>query len=83
MAQNWFAGEASRIEPLRELTVPPRRQFDDEADLVGAVMEATPTVTVGTVTVGPRAGASESASRAANANRSGAGDGADSRGVGG
>ena len=41
MAQNWFAGEASRIDPLRELTVLPRRRFDDEAGLVGAVMEAT------------------------------------------
>ena len=32
-----------------------RRQLDDEAGLVGAVMEATPALTVGTVTVGPHA----------------------------
>jgi Winged helix DNA-binding domain len=46
---------AITVEPLRELTAPQRRQLDDEADLVGAVMEATPTLTVGTVTVGPHA----------------------------
>jgi hypothetical protein len=40
---------------LRELTAPQRRQLDDEASLVGAVMEATTTLTVGTVTVGPHA----------------------------
>jgi hypothetical protein len=43
------------VEPLRELTAPQRRQLDDEAGLVGAVMQATPTLTVGTVTVGPHA----------------------------
>ncbi|MGH3176835.1 MAG: hypothetical protein ACRDPF_23590, partial [Streptosporangiaceae bacterium] len=32
-----------------------RRDLDDEATLVGGVMEATPTVTVGPVTVGPHA----------------------------
>jgi hypothetical protein len=53
-AQNWLADEASRVEPLREPTVPPRRQLD-EADLEGAVMDATPTLTAGTVTVGPHA----------------------------
>ena len=46
---------AITIEPLSELTAPQRRQLDDEVDLVGAVMEATPTLTVGTVTVGPHA----------------------------
>jgi hypothetical protein len=46
---------AITVEPLRELTAPQRRQLGDEADLVGAVMEATPTLTVGTVTVGPHA----------------------------
>jgi hypothetical protein len=55
MAQNWLADEASQAEPLREPTVPPRRQLDDEADLEGAVMHATPTLTAGTVTAGPHA----------------------------
>jgi hypothetical protein len=32
-----------------------RRELDDEVSLVGAVMEATPTLTVGPVTVGPHA----------------------------
>ena len=45
---------AITVEPLRELTPPQRRgQLHDEADLVGAVMEATATLTVGTVTAGP------------------------------
>jgi len=43
------------VEPLRELTGPQRRQLDDEAGLVGAVMEATAELTVGTVTVGAHA----------------------------
>ena len=46
---------AITVEPLRELTAPQRRQLADEADLVGAVMEATPTLTLGTVSVGPHA----------------------------
>jgi hypothetical protein len=43
------------VEPLRELTPRQRRQLDDEVDLVGAVMEARPTLTVGTVTAGAHA----------------------------
>jgi hypothetical protein len=43
------------VEPLRELTAPQRRQLDDEASLVAAVMEATATLTVGTVAAGPHA----------------------------
>jgi hypothetical protein len=43
------------VEPLRELTATHRRQLDDEVELVGAVMEAKPTLTVGSVTVGPHA----------------------------
>jgi Winged helix DNA-binding domain len=43
------------VEPLRELTSPQRRQLDDEASLVAAVMEAAATLTVGTVTAGPHA----------------------------
>ena len=46
---------AITVEPLRNLTAAHRRQLDDEVELVGAVMEATPTLTVGTVTVGPHA----------------------------
>jgi len=54
MAQNWLGDDVSQVEPLREPTVPPRRQLD-EADLRGAVMGATPTLTAGTVTAGPHA----------------------------
>jgi hypothetical protein len=46
---------AITVEPLRELTATQRQQLDDEVELVGAVMEARPTLTVGTVTVGPHA----------------------------
>jgi len=46
---------AVTVEPLRELTAAQRRQLDDEVDLVGAVMQATPTLTVGSVRVGPHA----------------------------
>jgi hypothetical protein len=46
---------AITVEPLRELTAPQRRQLDGEISLVGAVMQATPTLTVGTVTVGAHA----------------------------
>jgi hypothetical protein len=46
---------AITVEPLRELTATQRRQLYDEVELVGAVMEAKPTLTVGTVTVGPHA----------------------------
>ncbi len=46
---------AITVEPLRELTVAQRRQLDDEVELVGAVIEAEPMLTVGTITVGPHA----------------------------
>jgi Winged helix DNA-binding domain len=46
---------AITVEPLRELTTRQRHQLDDEAGLVSAVMEATATLTVGTVTAGPHA----------------------------
>jgi Winged helix DNA-binding domain len=46
---------AITVEPLGELTATRRRQLEDEVELVGAVMEATSTLTVGTVTVGPHA----------------------------
>jgi hypothetical protein len=56
----WHQRRAGRklaitVEPLGELTATQRRQLEDEVDLVGAVMEAKPTLTVGTVTVGPHA----------------------------
>ncbi|TMK23183.1 MAG: winged helix DNA-binding domain-containing protein [Actinobacteria bacterium] len=43
------------VEPLRELTAIHRRQLNDDVELVGATMEARPTLTVGTVTVGAHA----------------------------
>jgi DNA glycosylase AlkZ-like len=56
----WHQRRAGRqlaitVEPLRELSARHRRQLDNEIELVGAVMEATPTLSVGTVTVGPHA----------------------------
>jgi hypothetical protein len=56
----WHQRHAGRqlaitVEPLKELTATQRRQLDDEVELVGAVMQARPTLTVGTVTVGPHA----------------------------
>jgi hypothetical protein len=44
---------AITVEPLRELTGTERRQLDDEVALVGTVIEARPTLTIGAVTVGP------------------------------
>jgi hypothetical protein len=38
---------AITVEPLHEPTAPQRRQPDDEADLISAIMEATATLTVG------------------------------------
>jgi len=46
---------AITVEPLQGLTATQRRQLDEEVELVGTVMEAKPTLTVGTVTVGPHA----------------------------
>jgi len=46
---------AITVEPLRELTATQHRQLEDEVELLGAVMEANPTLAVGTVTVGPHA----------------------------
>ena len=56
----WHQRRAGRklaltVEPLAELTVAQRRALDDEAALLGTVMEATVTLTVGQVTVGPHA----------------------------
>jgi Winged helix DNA-binding domain len=46
---------AITAEPLGQLTTTQRRQLEDEVELVGVVMEAKATLTVGTVTVGPHA----------------------------
>jgi hypothetical protein len=43
------------VEPLGKLTQRQRRQLDDEVELLGAVMEAVPALTIGTVRVGPYA----------------------------
>jgi DNA glycosylase AlkZ-like len=56
----WHQKRAGRklaitVEPLCGLSAAQRRQLDAEAELVGAVSEAEPTLTVGTVTVGPHA----------------------------
>jgi hypothetical protein len=46
---------AITVEPLGRLTRAQRRQLDDEVELVGAILEAVPTLTIGVVTVGPHA----------------------------
>jgi hypothetical protein len=46
---------AITVEPLRELTGAQRRELDDEVALVGAVMEAEATLTVGNVEAGAHA----------------------------
>jgi hypothetical protein len=46
---------AVTVEPLAALTATQRRQLHDEVALVGEVMQATTTLTVGAVTVGPHA----------------------------
>jgi hypothetical protein len=50
---NWRADDASRGRTAARAAATPRRQLDDEADLENAVMNATPTLTAGTVTAGP------------------------------
>jgi hypothetical protein len=56
----WHQRRAGRtveitVEPIGRLTAKQRRELDDEAELVGRVMEATPRLTIGPVTVGPHA----------------------------
>jgi hypothetical protein len=46
---------AITVEPLRPFTKAQRRELDDEVDLVGAIVEATPTLSVGPVTTGAHA----------------------------
>jgi hypothetical protein len=52
MARHALAAPSGRLDPAGAVA----RQLDDEAALVGTVMEATAvTLTVGTVTTGPHA----------------------------
>jgi len=46
---------AITVEPLHSLTKRQRSELDHEIELVGTVMQATPTLTVGTVTAGAHA----------------------------
>jgi hypothetical protein len=46
---------AITVEPLGDLTAAQRRELDDEVELVGTILEATPTLTIGKVTAGPHA----------------------------
>ena len=43
------------VEPLEPLSAANRRELEAEVALVGAVMEAHPTLVIGEVTVGPHA----------------------------
>jgi hypothetical protein len=43
------------VEPLRRLTPTHLRELDDEVQFVGAALGATPTLEVGSVTVGAHA----------------------------
>ena len=56
----WHARRTGRrvaitVEPLRPFSALQRRDLEADVALVGAAMEAEPTLTVGTVTVGPHA----------------------------
>ena len=46
---------AITVDPLHELTPTHRRQLDHEVELVAAVLEANPTLTIATISVGPHA----------------------------
>lgn len=46
---------AITVEPLHDLSAAHLRELHDEVELVGAVMEAEPTLTIGKVKVGPHA----------------------------
>jgi hypothetical protein len=46
---------AVTVEPLTRLTAMHLRQLDDEVELLGGVMGATPTLTIGTVKAGAHA----------------------------
>ncbi len=46
---------AITVEPLSKLTPIQLRQLDDEVELIGTVLDAVPTLKIGTVTVGAHA----------------------------
>lgn len=43
------------VEPLEALTAPQRRELDDQVERIGEILEGTPRLTIGSVTVGPHA----------------------------
>lgn len=56
----WHARRTGRklaitVEPLRDLTATQRKQLDTEIDLLGTILEAVPTLTIGPVTAGAHA----------------------------
>jgi hypothetical protein len=56
----WHLRRAGRklaitVEPLKTITAGQRRALDDQVARVGAILEGTPELTIGTVTVGPHA----------------------------
>lgn len=46
---------AITVEPLDELTSVQRRSLNEQIERVGEILEGTPTLTIGTITVGPHA----------------------------
>lgn len=46
---------AITVEPVRPLTPAQRRELDHQVERIGQITEATPTLTIGTVTTGPHA----------------------------
>lgn len=46
---------AITVEPLKTLTTTQRRELDEQVERVGACLEGTPQLTIGTVTVGAHA----------------------------
>lgn len=56
----WHQRRAGRklaitVEPLKTLTTAQRRELDEQVERVGAILEGTPQLTIGTVTVGAHA----------------------------
>ena len=43
------------VEPLEPLTPAQRRELDEQVERVGVILEGTPQLTIGTVTVGSHA----------------------------
>jgi hypothetical protein len=43
------------VEPLAALTTAQRRELDEQVERIGAILEATPELIIGSVTVGPHA----------------------------